>query len=60
VSVFALLHYSRGRRWIIAELESAAIATRSNNPKAAAAFLAFIVGPVGSDHLRRAGWDIDQ
>jgi molybdate transport system substrate-binding protein len=39
---------------------SAAIATRSNNPKAAAAFLAFVVGPVGSDHLRRAGWDVDR
>jgi molybdate transport system substrate-binding protein len=39
---------------------SAAIATRSNNPKEAAAFLAFVVGPVGSDHLRRAGWDVDQ
>jgi molybdate transport system substrate-binding protein len=39
---------------------SAAIATRSNNPKEAAAFLAFVAGPIGSDHLRRAGWDIDR
>jgi molybdate transport system substrate-binding protein len=39
---------------------SAAIATRSTNPKAASAFLAFVAGPVGSDHLHRAGWDIDR
>jgi molybdate transport system substrate-binding protein len=39
---------------------SAAITTRSTNPKAASAFLAFVTGPIGSDHLRRAGWDIDQ
>jgi molybdate transport system substrate-binding protein len=38
---------------------SGSIATRSNNPKAASAFLAFVVGPIGSEHLRRAGWDID-
>ena len=41
-------------------LYSAAMATRSTNPKAAAAFLAFVAGPVGADHLRRAGWDIDR
>lgn len=39
---------------------SASMATRSNNQKGAAAFLAFVAGPIGSDHLRRAGWDIDQ
>jgi molybdate transport system substrate-binding protein len=39
---------------------SAAIAARSKNPKGAAAFLAFVAGPIGSDHLRRAGWDIGQ
>jgi molybdate transport system substrate-binding protein len=39
---------------------SASIATRSTNPKAASAFLAFVAGPIGSEHLRRAGWDIDQ
>jgi molybdate transport system substrate-binding protein len=39
---------------------SAGVAARSNNPKAASAFLEFVAGPVGSDHLRRAGWDIDQ
>jgi len=39
---------------------SASIAMRSNNPKAASAFLAFVAGPVGSDQLRRAGWDIDR
>ena len=39
---------------------SASIATRSKNPKAASAFLEFVTGPIGSDHLRRAGWDIDQ
>jgi molybdate transport system substrate-binding protein len=39
---------------------SASMATRSTNPKAASAFLAFVAGPVGSDHLRRAGWDIDR
>ena len=37
---------------------SAAIATRSTNPKAASAFLEFVAGPIGSEHLRRAGWDI--
>jgi molybdate transport system substrate-binding protein len=39
---------------------SASITTRSNNPKGASAFLEFVSGPIGSDHLRRAGWDIDQ
>lgn len=39
---------------------SAAISTRSNNPKGASAVLAFITGPLWSDHLRRAGWDIDR
>jgi len=39
---------------------SAAIATRSNNPRAVSAFLAFVAGPSGSDRLRRAGWDIDR
>jgi molybdate transport system substrate-binding protein len=40
---------------------AAAIATRSNNPKAASAFLAFVAGPSGSDRLlRRAGWDVAQ
>ena len=37
---------------------SASIAARSSNPKGASAFLAFVAGPIGSDHLRRAGWDI--
>jgi ABC-type molybdate transport system substrate-binding protein len=39
---------------------SASIATRSKNPKAASAFLEFVAGPIGSDQLRRAGWDIDR
>jgi molybdate transport system substrate-binding protein len=39
---------------------SASITTRSKNPKGASAFLEFVAGPIGSDHLRRAGWDIDQ
>jgi molybdate transport system substrate-binding protein len=39
---------------------AAAVAARSNNPKGASAFLAFIAGPAGSDHLRRSGWDIDR
>jgi molybdate transport system substrate-binding protein len=39
---------------------SASIATRSGNPKAASAFLEFVAGPIGSDHLRRAGWDINK
>jgi len=39
---------------------AASVATRSQNPRAAAAFLAFVTGPVGSDHLRRAEWDIDR
>jgi molybdate transport system substrate-binding protein len=38
---------------------SASIATGSKNAKAASAFLAFVAGPNGSDHLRRAGWDIE-
>jgi len=37
---------------------SASMAARSTNPKGASAFLAFVAGPVGSEHLRRAGWDI--
>jgi molybdate transport system substrate-binding protein len=39
---------------------SASIATRSPNPKTASAFLEFVAGPIGSDHLRRAGWDTDR
>lgn len=39
---------------------SASIAVRSKNPQGASAFLEFVAGPIGSDHLRRAGWDIDQ
>jgi molybdate transport system substrate-binding protein len=39
---------------------SAAIAARSNNKEGAAAFLAFVAGPVGADHFRRAGWDVDR
>jgi molybdate transport system substrate-binding protein len=39
---------------------AASIATRAKNPRGAAVFLEFVAGPVGSDHLRRAGWDIDQ
>jgi molybdate transport system substrate-binding protein len=39
---------------------SASIAMRSKNPQGASAFLEFVAGPIGSDHLRRAGWDIDQ
>jgi molybdate transport system substrate-binding protein len=39
---------------------AAAVAKGSTNPKAAIAFLEFVAGPVGSDHLRRAGWDIER
>jgi len=39
---------------------AASMATRASNPKGASAFLEFIAGPVGSDHLRRAGWDIER
>lgn len=39
---------------------SASMAKESKNENAAAAFLVFVTGPVGSDHLRRAGWDIDR
>jgi molybdate transport system substrate-binding protein len=39
---------------------SAAMTARSANPKAASAFLEFVAGPIGSDQLRRAGWDIDR
>jgi molybdate transport system substrate-binding protein len=37
-----------------------AMATRSTSPKAAIAFLASVASPSGSDHLRRAGWDIER
>jgi molybdate transport system substrate-binding protein len=37
---------------------AASIAKGSKNAKGASAFLAFIAGPSGSDHLRRAAWDI--
>ena len=39
---------------------SASIAREAKNAKAASAFLAFVAGPGGSDHLRRAGWDIER
>jgi molybdate transport system substrate-binding protein len=39
---------------------AAAMTARSANPKGASAFLEFVAGPVGSDQLRRAGWDIDR
>ena len=39
---------------------AASVATRAGNPKGASAFLEFIAGPTGSDHLRRAGWDIER
>lgn len=39
---------------------AASIVARSNNPKGASAFLEFITGRTGSDHFRRAGWDIDR
>jgi molybdate transport system substrate-binding protein len=39
---------------------SAALATRSNNPQAASAFLEFVTSPIGADQFRRAGWDIDR
>ena len=39
---------------------SAALATRSTNPKAASAFLAFVASPIGADQFRHAGWDIGQ
>jgi molybdate transport system substrate-binding protein len=39
---------------------AASIAKRAKSLKGASAFLEFITGPLGSDHLRRAGWDIDR
>jgi len=39
---------------------SAALATRSTNPKAASAFLEFVTSPIGADQFRRAGWDIER
>lgn len=39
---------------------AASVATRASNPKGASAFLEFVAGPAGSDHLRRAGWDIER
>jgi molybdate transport system substrate-binding protein len=39
---------------------SASIATRATSPKGASALLEFIAGPIGAEHLRGAGWDIDR
>jgi molybdate transport system substrate-binding protein len=39
---------------------SAALATRSADPKAASAFLAFVTSPIGANQFRRAGWDIER
>lgn len=39
---------------------SAALATRSANPKAASAFLEFVTSPIGADQFHRAGWDIER
>jgi molybdate transport system substrate-binding protein len=39
---------------------AASIATRSKNPKTTIAFLEFVAGPVASDRLHRAGWDIER
>ena len=39
---------------------SASMMTGSKDSKPAAAFLEFITGPVGSERLRRAGWEIDR
>ena len=39
---------------------SASMARESKNAKAASEFLAFVAGPSASDHLRRAGWDIER
>jgi molybdate transport system substrate-binding protein len=44
----------------LATVYSASVASRSANPKGASAFLEFMKGPTGSDHLRRAGWDIER
>jgi molybdate transport system substrate-binding protein len=39
---------------------SAAVTAQSTNAKTASAFLEFITGPIGSERLRQAGWDIDR
>ena len=39
---------------------AASITTQSKNAKAAAAFLAFVADPVGSDRLRQAGWALER
>jgi molybdate transport system substrate-binding protein len=39
---------------------AASISTQATNPKGASAFLEFIAGPIGAEHLRQAGWDIDR
>lgn len=39
---------------------AASIPMRAKSAKGASAFLEFITGPLGSDHLRRVGWDIDR
>jgi molybdate transport system substrate-binding protein len=39
---------------------SASMTAQSKNAKAAAAFLEFMTGPVGSARLRQAGWKIDR
>lgn len=39
---------------------SASMTTQSSNSKTAAAFLKFITGPVGTERLRQAGWQLDR
>lgn len=39
---------------------SASITTQLKSSNGAATFLKFVAGPVGSDRLRQAGWDIDK
>lgn len=39
---------------------SASLTTQSANSKMAAAFLEFVTGPIGSERLRQAGWQIER
>ena len=43
----------------VVTIYSAALTTKATDPTGAAALLAFMKGPLGSERLRQAGWDLD-
>ena len=44
----------------VVTIYSAALTTKATDPVGASAFLAFMKGSIGSDRLRKAGWDLDK